>query len=214
MKRAFTEDQCNRIFASLTPARKRALIGNLNSTELNVGYYVDPKLFKDILPIVTLYLDITTWSRLKRACTTFARLLQLPHPVPLIIAYYHQNAQVPRVYEYLKTNFWFYINRFMKAIHYSMTNYSYLNLKHNILSGSSVRVNFPFKHDNFHVHYPTGYIFRNGIARGTIWTPNIENLLFKQYVVGRPSRMLSVVQYSAEMKVIHKHISKHAQKYK
>jgi hypothetical protein len=184
-----TDAQCMRAFAYLDVDQKRRLISQLPSDDIARVNYVDPRQYRDILPMISAGIDIQTWGRLKRACSYFNQRLL----VPLIIQRIRQSKRYNL--DDRAQAFFPWLLRLQSILNpYPLMHWNIA--KQHILNPSAIRKSVPYK--GFRVVYPQGFIVINGTPRGTIFDENIERYLFDTST--QPFKIVPARKYNKTMK--------------
>lgn len=204
MKRVFclTDDQCDRVFHSLSLKKKRLILNELDDHTVSIGDYVDPALYRNVLQLIVHSdgCDLRTWGRLKQTCRHFYNVLgNIPPIVQRIRTYIDEPHFVDRF-----TAFFPWLYRFVRKTGFQSRR-PLVELKHEILSSKVIRNSIPF--NAFRVKYPEGYIIIDGKPRGTIFDVNITRLLFKKNAFGGITYKY-VTDYDEQMKEIHKRVTR------
>lgn len=74
MKRALEDlddNECTIVYSRLTTHEKRACLAHVLPDVNNITVYTNSSLWRDILNILVRYVDLQTWSRMRRVCHMF-----------------------------------------------------------------------------------------------------------------------------------------------
>lgn len=203
---AFSDAQCERVFSSLPLYKKQCILygGGLNSFQLKVGSFSDPSFLRDILKLLALYVSIETWGRMKQVCKTFNAALKVPGSIARI-----QKVPANVWHPERKHVFWAWLARYMYLTGRGFRHgYTIGWVRHAVLNIKDRRRYVPLD-DGSDVRYPDGFIRLNGIVRCTIFDQNVVELFTYNSALDNSQRHpRTVVQYSAEMRVLYKETQK------
>ena len=156
----FTDSQYARIFTALSPDRKRQLFEHLTPSEVAIGEYKDPKIFKDIIQSFLIgYLDIGTYVALGGTCRYFSKLFKTRdhRDVQQIQRYYYLNTKLAcandvmqKIFRYV---FYDKIIRKLKLPFVDTTIKTWADVEK-----SMAKTQFWIKMEGVNILYPTGFI--------------------------------------------------------
>jgi AraC-like DNA-binding protein len=166
MKRvaSFTNEECDAYFINkLDIGQKRQLLESISVKE---SPYRDPLIFRDLIAIVSGYLDLCTFYRLSAVCKLFRKWV-VTHPYAKLVQY---NPLI-------RLNLVYFADAYFK--HYAARFLSVVNNEYGVDYGDKIRTSRKFVHvnDRMRIHKPSGFIVlanAPAIIRGHIFEDNVS----------------------------------------
>lgn len=172
-----TNDHCDRIFNSLSPPEKQALLSQLSNYDqlCESNAEKDPLLFKDVVTLLSSYLDYNDYTALKLSCGTFYRRL----------GYYPPFARLRRFYDNClteETPLFLMIRCFKQGV-FDYVKRMYLETGTRLTVDLVIFSDIPltkkyFKIGPAMVHYPTGLLLKS--SDGNISRTNPRGQIYQE----------------------------------
>jgi len=198
MKRKIPESQCDRIFDCLSPDQKRSLLSTLSNYD-SLCFRTekkDPLLFRDVVGLVSNYLEYNDYNNLKSCCKTFYNRLGYYPLFKRLRDFYdvclEQKTPIQLLTDCFLNGIVDYVKR-MKA-ETGITLKMETRLKRLILYPYEQRTKKYYKLGPAFVHYPTGLLLKSDgktamrknprghiyqtVASDTFYKPNFTSIAY------------------------------------